>query len=129
MQAECHPPNWEFTGKGQPAADIFRLGCVFIEMYTVLSGKKMRDFRDRRTDPRGADYQYNLDAIHTWLDRLEGGRNYETKNKFLDILKRMIDSEPGRRPTAAEVGLTLQDCRDADGQGRAGTCFVESSEI
>ena len=129
MQAECHPPDWKYTGMGQPAADIFSLGCVFIEMYTVLSGRKMRDLQKRRTDPRGAAYRYNLPAIRTWLDELEKGKNYETKDTFLNIVKHMIDPDPARRPSAAEVARILQTCSDANGQKRAGDCSIESNGI
>ncbi|KAG4437413.1 hypothetical protein IFR05_007095 [Cadophora sp. M221] len=45
----CAPEVWEQDVHGR-AADIFSLGCVFMEMLTVLCGRDLDDFTDIRSE-------------------------------------------------------------------------------
>ena len=106
---------------GRPKADIFALGCVFLEIYTVINGRRIRDFEAYRADEEGRHaYCYTLPKTLDWLSDLEIER-YETKDRFQGILRRMIDEDPSQRPEARDVCNTLRQCKSSDGKPRCGS--------
>ena len=94
------------------SADIFSLGCVFAEMLAVLSGSDRESKREdllavasNQNSPRS--YQANLPLVEQWLREII---ELNTHNLlFLELtpmtnhLVEMIDSDPGRRPSAKMV--------------------------
>ena len=94
------------------SADIFSLGCVFAEMLAVLSGSDRESRREdllavaSNQDSRKS-YQANLPLVEQWLREI---RELNTHNLlFLELIPmpnhivEMIDSDPGRRPSAETV--------------------------
>lgn len=67
----CAPEVWnrEMYGRG---ADIFTMGCVFLEMLTTLCGRDLDEFAEHRMkygNGNGA-YHMTLPAVHEWADKL-----------------------------------------------------------
>jgi serine/threonine protein kinase len=121
----CSPEVAAQKSRGR-AADIFSLGCVFVEMYTVLVRKSSADFEDfRAQDGNNAAFHLTLPRVLQWMvelqNELESGfkaaaendpRYYENRQPpsslFLDLLRDMIAEDPERRPTSAEVITRLE---------------------
>ena len=122
------PPEWQpEQGEyfGQPKADIFALGCMFLEIYTVQQGKRLSAFRNCRIDEKGSDYRHNISNAVQWLNNLEG-RQYASKDRFHNLLKLMISEQPAERPSAQDVHEKSRQCRTFDGVNRCGsTCCLK----
>lgn len=107
-------------------ADIFSLGCVFIEIITFMLKKKPHDFvkhrsskqkintggKNSRTD---SSFHANLDKIDTWIASLEKASFEHDDDAFraippmLDLIRSMLSRAPIVRPTARDVRDKLLD--------------------
>lgn len=65
----CAPEVWEQGVHGR-AADIFSLGCVFMEMLTVLAGYELDEFADFRDMDGNGAYHATIDRVITWAEGL-----------------------------------------------------------
>jgi serine/threonine protein kinase len=121
------------------SADIFSLGCVFLEVLAVLadisltptktefthSSSNWQDLLDIRTSNAEGDtsYQANLSLVRGWslgvCEKLQRSLDLvtDTELKVGVPFGRMLDPDPSQRPPASElvqrfgdVGL-LQSCR------------------
>ena len=115
---------------GQPKADVFSLGCVFLEIYTVIRGRRLQDFEKFRADDSGRhSYRDTLPKTLEWLSSLDGDDRYENKERFQGILRRMIDEDPRQRPEARDVCSVLRQCESCDGNPRCGsTCVIDEDK-
>jgi serine/threonine protein kinase len=50
------------------ASDLFSLGCVFLEVLTVLTGKRLEDLR--RNEKSLYDYGRHIERVHDWWQML-----------------------------------------------------------
>jgi serine/threonine protein kinase len=103
-------------------ADVFSLGCVFLEIITFMLKKKPHDFvkhrsskqkvntggRNSRTD---SSFHANLDKVETWMVVLEKASFEHDDDAFRAIphLLNLIRSMLSRAPV---VRLTARDVRD-----------------
>lgn len=109
------------------AADIFSLGCVYLEMLAVLAMKKDELLEIRKSNPAGdMSYQANLESIQQseFVRDLRGVSLVFSSPKetgsgsfvfsISDIIIGMLSSEPCLRPTArqlrAEMGADDECC-------------------
>ncbi|KAF4333462.1 heat shock 70 [Fusarium beomiforme] len=84
-------------------ADIWSLGCVFLEMATVLkreTREAMRSHFLRRTD--SFQFHANAEAIASWINQLRGAPT-GTDDVVLDWAAGMLQSTPDQRPTAGNL--------------------------
>ncbi|KAI9853597.1 MAG: hypothetical protein M1813_002052 [Trichoglossum hirsutum] len=81
------------------SADIWSLGCIYLDMATVLRGESMaskdRFFSENGTG--GANPRNNPEALDLWLARLKS----ETDERPLEWIKQMIRKPRNERVTAA----------------------------
>jgi hypothetical protein len=111
----CAPEVWDLDVHGR-AADIFSLGCVFMEMLTVLCGRDLDDFADFRSqglEGEGA-YHESIERVSEWAETLRPHlMSYELYNSFfmtfesadrylplmdgLDATLLMLQREPEKR--------------------------------
>ena len=97
-------------------ADIFSLGCVFLEILAVLCTPMQRDSLEevRKSNPTGDySYQANMGAIL-------GGGLFSRKDfvdprceMWLETITQMVNQDPALRPSARELQKifgTGQDC-------------------
>lgn len=113
--------KWAFTktyaapevliGDRRKASDIFSLGCVFLEMLTVLLSK---DLHQQLLGLQAQPYQKNQKALHwasKWNSRLWALPKHQMKSSkvrdLLQICQTMTDPQPNQRPSAAEVDQRL----------------------
>jgi serine/threonine protein kinase len=101
-------------------ADIFSLGCVFLEIITFMLKKKPHDFVKHRTSKQrtntggknsrtDSSYHVNLDKVETWMNTLEKASFEHDDDAFraippvLNIIRGMLSKAPMLRPAARDV--------------------------
>lgn len=85
------------------SADIWSLGCVFLEMATVLKRKTVRDMRDyfyQQSD--SYCFHSNSSNFATWISQLRDAAPV-TDNVALDWATDMLQTDASERPTAATL--------------------------
>lgn len=87
------------------SADIFSLGCVFLEIHEALSfrnrPKDLVTLESLRTGDKS--YQANLEAMMWWCDQFPA-QPFEIRGEQADwhsMFKQMLDIKPQNRPSAA----------------------------
>jgi serine/threonine protein kinase len=110
----CAPEVYDGAPRGR-AADVFSLGCVFLEIATVIQGRSLDEFADFRARPinPGDDvdddsYHGNLEKVEDWIENLrlipdQGLEQRREITRTLDIIRRMIKWVPETRPTTPKV--------------------------
>lgn len=121
------PPEVVDQNKRDLSADIFSLGCVFVEVVTVLLGQSLKNLNDYIFDGRGSDrhnYSQSLLKVGNWICRLKeitDCENFPTHSSsagvgstgddgniardqplakwHLDVILRMVSEVPEERPS------------------------------
>ncbi|KAF2188763.1 kinase-like protein, partial [Zopfia rhizophila CBS 207.26] len=78
------------------SSDIWSLGCVFLEIITVLKGRSVKELDDLR----GSCYCTNLERIHQWTEKLREIDTQPSANVALEWIQGMLQDDPEKRPTA-----------------------------
>ncbi|KAI9761190.1 MAG: hypothetical protein M1835_008215 [Candelina submexicana] len=126
----CAPEVAQYQ-KRNTSADVWSLGCVFLEMVTVLKGKAVTKMREYFTECNN-NYRFynNIDASRQWMSLLRVA-SHVFDNVLLDWTTSMLSLEPELRPTAASIFYTIQGYRAQDGVEPASfcgdCCFQEGS--
>ncbi|KAJ4355053.1 hypothetical protein N0V95_003271 [Ascochyta clinopodiicola] len=101
-------------------ADIFSLGCVYLELVTFMLKKKPHEFvkhrstkqrtntggRSSRTD---SSYHLNMEKVESWMTLLEKASCEHEEDAFraiphiLTLIRSMMSATPATRPTARNV--------------------------
>src|SRR5208282_2011668 len=90
----------------QPASDIFQLGILY---HQLLTGR--HPFSDGLPPETDHELLRLRDCLaNTMLTAKLHGKN--------DLLARMLDGDPARRPTGVEVAEALKGCKSPSGRGR-----------
>ena len=101
-----------YEGKRGRAADVFALGCVFLEMATVLQRRSLKDLRRRKRADHDRSRLFTVkpkaqDWAIDWTNdlRLEAAKTpplpYLTQ--ILDSCKAMMRQRPEHRPSATKI--------------------------
>jgi serine/threonine protein kinase len=92
---------------GRPA-DVFSLGAVFLEMFSVCGSKgllaKLKDIRQSGVD---RSYSGNLDKIFEWIDRFLIPPLSQASASFVYLSKQMLHKKRTHRPSAGAVQTCL----------------------
>ena len=131
-----YAPRQAFPMEGQPKqkrgfdADIFSLGCVFLEMVTVLMGESLEElwkfvFPDDEVDQGGSIvisgiYWQHLDAVAEWINHLKDLREYRINvlgtrdnacldDEILNTIFLMMSNEPRERPSLQTLCETFNE--------------------
>jgi serine/threonine protein kinase len=107
-------------------ADIFSLGCVFLEIITFMLKKKPHELvkhrsSKQRTNTGGkssrtdSSYHMNLDKVESWMSVLEKASCEHDEDAFravpqiLTLIRSMLSPTPAGRPNARSVREKLLD--------------------
>ncbi|KAI9800792.1 MAG: hypothetical protein M1833_003209 [Piccolia ochrophora] len=124
----CAPQVYNSEPRGR-SAHVFSLGCVFVEMETVMRAKSLEEFADFRAGDSCEDadcddsFHANPDAVRRWIALLQKIIPGGTDHRFgrwterLRTIEAMLDASPEKRPLASEVLARLgapRPCRTGD---------------
>ncbi|KAK7543772.1 kinase-like domain-containing protein [Phyllosticta paracitricarpa] len=121
------PPDDDVVAWSSSEADIFSLGCVFLDMLTFMLRKKPGDFVKHRTTKlkntagnksstrTDASFHSNLAKLDAWMELLErlaleqDDRHFRAVGPLLQLIRDMVHREPSARPNAYAVAGRLRD--------------------
>ncbi|KAG6357245.1 hypothetical protein INS49_015123 [Diaporthe citri] len=97
-------------GPKNQSADVWSLGCVFLEMCTVLKGlsvANMRKYFSHRNE--STSFHDNIDSMPGWMGKLRGAAP-RGDDVVLDWVTEMLQADPDSRLTPFEVfGRTVSE--------------------
>jgi serine/threonine protein kinase len=93
--------NYQPVGR---SADIFSLGCMFLEMVLPSLNRPFSELRNIRTE-QDHSFQANLNHINQWLAHVAPDSFCQ---RVLGLIRHMIHPTPENRPTALDVELYLK---------------------
>ena len=104
----CAPEVARYEPRGR-AADVFSLGCVFLEMHTVQAGLPLVKFDDFRRVNEDHSFQNSPSKLREWMGILRVSRNdYHGVFHLLDIVEKMVLESPAARPIISLVQKSLE---------------------
>ncbi|KAI9774896.1 MAG: hypothetical protein M1840_000112 [Geoglossum simile] len=130
----CAPEVANGDERGR-SSDVFSLGCVFLEIFTVLSGAGT--FEDCCTHRKTADdtsYHANLEKVEIWIDRLierdwrESGATASTGAQLLFVVKSMLSKYRYERPSALDIWEFTKGVTLGGSERICGKCCYDSPE-
>ncbi|KAI9674084.1 MAG: hypothetical protein M1817_001902 [Caeruleum heppii] len=117
--------EWRAAISDPQQADIFSLGCIFLEILTMLLKQKGTSFSSHRstknrTPGRGGgrpdtSFHANLGQVESWIELLEKRAEKKVDNimrgvqPILSLCGCMLARDPISRPSAKQVEETLYD--------------------
>lgn len=111
-------------------SDIFSLGCVFLEMATVILGETLRDSYEHIGNQTQVIYCEKPEEVQSWVDHLRERLVNDAKGtaaianpligyeEILDTILLMMSEEPKKRPSLTRVWAVFQRL-----VGRCESCF------
>lgn len=127
----CAPEvaRWE---KRNTSADIWSLGCVFVEMLTLIKGRtieEQRQFFEQRTD----NYRFyeNISGTQEWIRQLRQIDSSQTSDSFIaDCILGLLKENPNERLPTAELYNKIsnyQDLEKGKGNPLCGECCASDT--
>lgn len=109
-------PELKYGRENNAQADVFSLGCCFLDMLTVAKGIRLADFADYRTRyTKDLSFQANPDTVSEWIENLRTLRGDSTPlqpstriDRMLTAAKDMLHPDPERRPSMEQVVSLLK---------------------
>jgi serine/threonine protein kinase len=96
-------------------ADVFSLGCVFMEMIATMMSTSKCDERGQLENVRGKDYQGSIQAVLKWyrskiddLRLLLMFRGHMPSEEFLRAVPMMLSKDPRVRPPSSILKMHSQ---------------------
>lgn len=115
------------------SSDIFHLGCVFLEMATLICGHGLDELPENYFSElssgtgfeggRVEDYYHSLRRVHSWIFTLKETQSSSTTEshtaELLSSVQSMLDEDPQRRPLSRALWtqfsfISARICPDCD---------------
>lgn len=111
----CSPEQASHGERGRPS-DVWSLGCIFLEITTVLMGYHVSDmYTCFRTSGSGQRFvRTNLEALSAWLTRLQVNPRFSCKSSSIVWVQRTLQVDSTERPTAEQLLHKIADCEQPD---------------
>jgi len=113
------------------SSDIWSLGCIFVEMLTVLKGEPVQAMR-LYFETHGTESRFfynNLEATNGWLKELRD-KGQPGDNVVLDWVTPMLSHDRNARPVAADLLKTIQSAAsDAPKTWFCSTCCIGIGDL
>lgn len=87
------------------SADVFSLGCVYAEMFTITQKKSVQQFVQKRGSPV---YRDCLPRVHAWLEGFGHFGESRLNGKIRRTIMEMIKEDPNDRVEARQAVLDLK---------------------
>ncbi|KAH8723549.1 kinase-like domain-containing protein [Phaeosphaeriaceae sp. PMI808] len=84
------------------AADIFSMGCIFLEIITLSVGYCLEETVELRRE-NDRSFQANLDGIHMWFSREQITSRTNADEHIMGLVRTMMQKDPEQRPSAEQV--------------------------
>jgi serine/threonine protein kinase len=128
------PETFNNSGWGR-AADIFSLGCVLVEMTTIILGFSLDSFEEARSSridrggKRDSSFYNHLPDVANWIKKLRARSKHRFISRILDWCGEMLSSEPEDRPSASAIAdnIAHSSCSTCS-QNRYQDCDEEESQ-
>ena len=88
--------NWLPSGR---AADIFSLGCIYLEIVTLICQIPLKELKLLRP-AMDSSFQANLDHVDKWFELLQPTVDRDYRSHLLIEIRRMLNPDPQKRPSA-----------------------------
>jgi serine/threonine protein kinase len=126
----CAPEVARKDRRGRKA-DIFSMGCVFLEMVTVLTGSTLTELHTflgvhDDTSAFRAVYHRQLRSTVMWLVHLLHKSRDIFERKLITLCGLMLARDPDQRPSAAQVYHAIDPRTGPDSANTEGHCFCRS---
>ncbi|KAI9796343.1 MAG: hypothetical protein M1833_006348 [Piccolia ochrophora] len=116
----CAPELARYEPRGR-AADIHSVGCVFLEIATVLHGIPLEDLNALRVVDDS--YQSNAPLIKRWvLLRLGKVSTTRQSDCLCELISDMLNHDPTKRPTATMLARRLYMAESELGDFHSSCC-------
>jgi serine/threonine protein kinase len=105
----CAPEVAKFEPRGR-AADIYSLGCVFLEINTVHRRLSLGTFENFRTKDDDRSYQNSPQKLQEWMSKLRQIRIDNVDSgifDIVDIIERMVSPIAKNRPPIKDICSSL----------------------
>lgn len=110
------------------AADVWSLGCVFMEMATVIKGKPVTAMQDFFKQATGNHRFYaNVPHLTSWTTECRR-LGSDKDDVVFDWVLLMLEEDPRKRPTAATLHHDISVECVKQGVQFSGTCCLENVE-
>jgi serine/threonine protein kinase len=86
------------------SADVFSLGCVLLEIWSVLFGLAPED---QHSFPSLKPYYRNLAEVQAWIEGKKSSENSPPRAFWLQACQLMVAQAPSKRPRMSNVLLRL----------------------
>ena len=89
-------------------ADVFSLGCCFLDMLTVARGYPLSSFVDYRSKlTQDLSFQANPDSVSAWVEHLKTVKTTippsRKATRTSSVIKAMLHADPAKRPPMQKV--------------------------
>jgi serine/threonine protein kinase len=102
----CAPEVIAFDRRGR-SADIYSLGCVFAEMFTVAGRRRIEDFHEFRGEPVLDEPDLMTHVYHATAHKLKAWFVMQDDAWSFSVVSRMMADDPKARPKAGNLNVLL----------------------